>query len=300
MTTQSSEIVKNSIPNDREKELFNKTGYIGPFILTDTSSVERLRQTIVTSSKIAQRLMSTRSAHIVSKPIFKVATDLSILDRVSNLLGPDLLLWMGQVLVRNPGSSYVIWHIDKINYAVNGVHLTMAISDMNIRNGCLQVIPGTHNYKENLAEYAKKGECDRYNAESMVQLADRLHPENAPHQIVSLDLKPGEYFFTKGGLWHGVTKNQTQEQRIALVARYMKPEVNSREIEKYDGGNPDKPAIREGGSLPCNLVRGKDNYKLNTLYQPPVTKFQIMFNTFGLSWIFLNTIISRIKSSKSR
>ncbi len=299
MTTQSSEIEQNFISNYSQKELFHKNGYLGSFSLTDTSSVKKLRETVESSSEIAQRLMSTRSAHIVSKPIFKVATDSSILERVSNLLGPDLLLWMGQVLVRKPGSSYVIWHIDELNYALNGVHLSMAISDMNIRNGCLQVIPGTHNYKENLAEYVKKGECDRYSAESMVQLADRLHPENAPHQIVSLELKSGEYFFTKGGLWHGVTKNQTQEQRIALVARYMKPEVNSRKIEKYDGGNPDKPAIREGGSLPCILVRGTDNYKLNTLYQPPTNKFQIMFNSFGLIWIFLNTMISRIKSSKS-
>ena len=299
MSNQSYAIINSSISNDKEREFFDKNGYLGPFSLTDTSSVEKLRETVANSSAIAQRLMSTRSIHIVSKPIFKVATDISILDRVSNLLGPNLLLWMGQVLVRNSGSSYVTWHIDELNYAVNGVHLSMAISDMNIRNGCLQIIPGTQNYKDNLAEYAKKGECDRYSAESMVQLADRLHPENAPHQIVSLEMKPGEYFFTKGGLWHGVTKNQTQEQRIALVARYMRPEVNSKEIEKYDGGNPNKPAIRQGKSLPCILVRGKDNYKLNTLYQPPITKFPIIFNSFGLIWIFLNTMISRIKSSKS-
>lgn len=266
MTTKLSEIVTNSILNDTQKKFFLENGYIGSFSLPDNSSVTKLRQTIEQSSDKLRLLMESSAVHLFSRPIFTIATEPSILDCVSVFLGPDLLLWMGQVIFKKPQDGSTFWHIDKVNYAVGGVHASVAITDMAINNGCLQVIPGTHKYKDNLEEYANKGECDLYNAESIVQLADRLHPENAPHQIVPVEMKAGEYFFTKGGLWHGVTANQTEKLRLGLVVRYMRPDVNSEKVT--------------GRGLSCILVRGEDNYKLNTLYKPSLSKLHIMYNKF--------------------
>ena len=266
VTTQLSKIVENSILNDTQKQFFLKNGYVGPFSVPNNLSVTKLRHTIKKSSQKSQLLMEGSTAHVFSIPIFKIATEASILNKVSSLLSPDLLLWMGQVIFKQPGDSPTFWHIDKVNYAVDGVHASIAITDMTINNGCLQVIPGTHKYKDDLEEYVNKRECDLYNAESIVQLADRLHPENAPHQVVPIEMKAGEYFFTKGGLWHGVTANQTEKLRLGLVVRYMRTDVNSEQVI--------------GRGLSCILVRGKDKYKFNTLYQPCLSQFHIMYNRF--------------------
>ena len=283
MNVKSSQIISNSIMNDNQKKFFADNGYVGPFSLSSNSSVIELKQSIGDSSENAKLLMSERFAHIISKPVFKLATEPSILDSVSSFLGSDLLLWIGQVVFKKPGDGLTFWHIDEINNAVGGVHVSVAITDMNIDNGCLQVIPGTHKYQDDLREYVNKGECDPYSSESIVQLADRLHPENAPHQIVSLEMKTGEYFLDMGGLWHNALANQSEKLRLGLVARYMRPDVCSEKACNLDR------------SLPCILVRGEDNYKLNTLHQAPLTKLNIMRSKIYHEYIYQNLRKSLLK-----
>jgi hypothetical protein len=60
--------------------------------------------------------------------------------------------------------------------------------------------------------------------------------------------------------------NQTEKVRLGLVARYMRTDVSSTK------------ACNRNSSLPCILVSGEDNYQLNTLYQAPLNKLQIMQN----------------------
>lgn len=267
MNTELSPINPNYILDDNQKKFFADNGYVGPFSLPDYSSAIELIQSIIDSSESERfKFMLARDSHIFSQPVFELVTEPSILDSVSSILGSDLLLWIGEVIRKKPGDGLTFWHIDEINYAVGGVHVSVAITDMNINNGCLQVIPGTHKYKDDLTEYANKGELNPYSSESIVQLADRLHPENAPHQIVPIEMKSGEYFLDKGGLWHSALANQTQNVRLGLVARYMRPDVSS---EKAGNLNY---------SLPCILVRGRDKNRLNTLYKPPINKLQIMHN----------------------
>ena len=267
MNNQLFEIIPNSNLNDNQKQFFAQNGYIGSFSLPDNLSVTNLKHSIECSSENARVLFAPeRLSHIISNPVFKLATEPSILDGVASCLSLNSLLWIAEVMIKNPGDGLTLWHIDETNYAVGGIHVSVAITDMNTNNGCLQVIPGTHKYQDDLNEYAKKGECDLYSTESIVQLADRLHPENAPHQIVSLEMKAGQYFFTKGGLWHCALGNQTEKVRLALVARYMRTDVSSEKACNLDY------------SLPCILVSGEDNHKLNTLYKPPLNKLQIMQN----------------------
>ena len=267
MKNQLSRTFPNPILNDNQQKKFVKNGYIGPFSLPDCSSVTKLRHRIEQSSEYERSLlMPQRFSHIISKPVFELTTESYILDGVSSLLGHNVLLWVAEVMFKTSDKGMTVWHVDEINYAVGGVHLSVAITDMNLENGCLQVIPGTHKYLDNLQEFVNKGECDRSSSESMVRLADRLHPENAPHRVVPVEMKAGQYFFTKGGLWHCAVANQTDKIRLSLVARYMRTDVNSAK------------ARNQKDSLPCVLVRGEDNDRLNTLYKPPLSKLKIMHN----------------------
>ncbi len=274
----------NAIAQESQRAFFQANGYLGPFSLENNSSVKDLRQAIEREQQqlpnrlftpVWQKLSSSRKAHVLSRLVFEVSTETSILNNLTYLLGPNLLLWIGSVLCREPGSAGVSWHVDQVNAEVNGVHLSVAISDMTLSTGCLQVILGSHKYQlstRDLIQMAKRQECDVNNAESMRSLADRLHPENAPHQIVSIEMQAGQYFFTKGGLWHNVVPNRTDEQRMSLVCRYMSPEINSQELL--------------GKSLPCILVRGKDNYKVNKLYRPPSRIWQnnMLINEIINAW----------------
>lgn len=254
-------------------EFFQENGYAGPFSLPSSSlTTENLLLAMESSQKLFKgvidkgldRLVFYRKHHIFYHHVFALVTEDCILEDVANILGPNLLLWIAEMRPRHPNNKGQAWHIDQANYQVGGVHVSIAINEMNQQNGCLQVIPKTHQYhisSQELAERSRKGECNLNNAESMALLADKLHPENAPHQVVSAEMKGGQYFFTKGGLWHGVPPNSSQGTRFSCLARYMTPDVPSH--------------------LPSILVKGVDDYNLNTLYKPPskVLANNLLFNS---------------------
>ncbi len=259
--------------SDMDLQFFNENGYIGPFSISDYSRFLNLKKTVDNLDGFPGKFLNSlankfprstrdpiqsRMAHILSKESFDLVTESTVVDKVSSILGPDLLLWMASVVGREPGSQKS-WHIDLVNAVVDGVHASVAVTDMNLSNGCLRLIPGTHKYKIDPHKVKDSEEYDFRSPESMLCLADRLHPENAPHKLVPMELKAGQFFLMKGFLWHGVGINQSSEKRLSIIGRYMQPSIAGIDLHndsKYK-------------QLPCILVRGKDNYKLNKLYSPP-------------------------------
>lgn len=253
-----------------EHMFFKENGYTRPFSLANPKNIETLANAIKQFGRRKKTLKFSilsppygdRKAHIFSKLVFDLATDAAILSALSSCLGEDILLWLGQVITRKPKSKGQFWHIDQINWEVDGVHASIAITDMTLENGCLQIIPKTHLYNLSQADLeakAKLADASLWDGEAMVALADQLHPENAPHQLVSLEVKAGQSFLTKGGLWHGVPRSTSDQPRGALVARYMGPNIAGKEA---------------GRPLPCILISGQDIEQKNTLCHPPQSWFQ--------------------------
>lgn len=254
---------------------FEKEGFVGPFNLGQTASLVALRNAMSEETEASQGqdtdhqttqnpIMDRRIAHTTSKLVYDLSTESKILDDVADFIGSNLLFWMAETIVREPGhdghiveTTGQIWHIDVINGWIKGVHTSIAVTDMTMKNGCLLVIPGTHKYDADLPALEKAGECDLTDAESLLKLADKMHPENAPHQIKAIEMKAGQYCFTRGGIWHGVSQNNDSRTRFGLVARFARPDV---EIRNF-AGNP----------FPCILVRGEDSHQLNVLKNPPET-----------------------------
>lgn len=252
---------------------FEKEGFVGPFDLGQTASLVAVRDAMSkeieasqgqhTSSQPTQSpIMDRRIAHTTSKLIYSLSTESPILDDVADFIGSNILFWMAETIVREPGhdghiveKTGQIWHIDVINGWIKGVHTSIAVTDMTMKTGCLLVIPGTHKYDADLRALEKAGECNLTDAESLLRLADKMHPENAPHQIKALEMKAGQYCFTRGGIWHGVSQNNDSRTRFGVVARFARPDV---EIKNF-AGNP----------IPCIIVRGEDSHQLNLLKNLP-------------------------------
>jgi len=249
-----------------DKIFFIENGYSRAFALSDRAALNKLKQAIEQQQwlKLRNQLLHktsdndffpAKTAYLSSQLVCDLATESAILEGVADLLGPDLLLWVGETITRAPFNSGQQWHIDATNAFVGGIHASIAITDMNMKNGCLRVIPKTHTYGVDPWHLAKKGECDLSDDASLLRLADRLHPENAPHSVEPVEVSSGEVFLTKGGLWHSVGPNHTLKTRMAMVARYAQPQV--------------KVTYPLGRKIPCILVRGEDRYGLNQLYPRP-------------------------------
>ena len=258
-------------------DFFHENGYVGPFTLNDASLTRKVKSSwdFANVLRISSKFHNTtRDLHLYSSILYDIARSSELIDKVNLMLGSDLLLWTDHVLSRPPGNPGQAWHVDQTNYEVGGVHATISLTEMNRQNGCLKVIPGTHRYgisDYDLREFARQGRVDLEDEQSVATLADELFPENAPHPVVAVETMPNQYFFTKGGLWHGVSTNNSDKRRCAMVARYSTPD---KEV-KHAHTTPYK--------LPCVLVSGNNAGTANDIYQPPNSLFK---NFMGLNyWI---------------
>src|SRR5262249_29699844 len=100
-----------------------------------------------------------------------------------------------------------------------------------------------------------------------VRLADEIAPWHAPHAVKHMELRPGQFFLTWGGLWHGVGANHTKSPRVAAVARYARTDMECRDYGFNDF------TIEKGEKLPCLLVSGKDDFGLNDIREAPQDDF---------------------------
>lgn len=268
-----------------EIEFFERFGYVGPFDLPQAdfrAFTDRRLDSIrrrVDDGSIAfygtQKGVDTkgqqghlshfqrRNQHLISKSLVALVTTPAILQRVSALIGPDVLLWVAHVMGRTPGEVGQRWHIDPLNMYVRGIHVSLAITDMTTDNGCLKVIPRTHLYRASPDAAIAAGTVAQHDDQEWVRFADAVAPWHAPHEVKLLQLRAGQFFFMWGGIWHAVGPNQTATSRVACVARFARTDMNCRAYGPRDNH------IESGDPLPCLLVSGEDRFGLNHVHQPP-------------------------------
>lgn len=255
-----------------------RTGYLGPFDITDANAVDALRaqaergagsdvvsRTLKRLKLGPSRTLRQRDSHTRSPELYRLASSPDIVERVAAVLGPDLLLWIGIVISRLPGNGGQDWHRDRISLKVDAIHVSVALTEMTISNGCTKVVPSTHDYGESLQRSRKDGLCDLAADGSVTAFADATHPANAPHEVVDVELRPGQFFMARAGFWHAVPANGSDAPRHVMVARYMRPD---RVGQHWSDDDSEETIVRSGG-LPCVLVRGEDRHGLNRLYPPP-------------------------------
>jgi chlorinating enzyme len=256
-----------------EIEAFQRDGYVGPFDLPEAlvapyctnqfsrSVVDHLMAEVSAGADaFSDRL---RNQHLFSRSLCDLASEEGLLARLSSILGPDVLLWVGHVAPRWPNQQGHPWHIDADNKFIRGVHVSIALGDNHEENGCLQLIPGSHAYRASLTAAERISRIDRTSSSSVVAYADRIAPHNAPHRAVPMTLRRGQYFLMAEGMWHFVDRNASPDWRINVIARYARTDVACRNY------GYDESVICPGDPLSCILVRGTDEFHLNRLAPYP-------------------------------
>ena len=162
------------------------------------------------------------NGQIVIPLLHRIATAPSILDAVTPILGPNLLVWSVELFIKEPGSRKLVsWHQDITYWGMGETdeELTawLALSDVSVDAGCMRFIPGSH-------------------ANSIVAHADTLDDDNLlsrGQEIADVDearavhrpLRPGEMSFHHGRTFHASGPNLSDDRRIGVAIRYVTPEV---------------------------------------------------------------------------
>lgn len=151
----------------------------------------------------------------------------AILDQVSAILGPNLLVWSVELFIKEPGSEAVVsWHQDITYWGMGETdeELTawVALSDVSVEAGCMRFLPGSHAQ----SIVAHEDTFDENNLLSRGQEIAGVDEAKAVHG----PLKPGEMSFHHGRCFHASGPNRSQDRRIGLAIRYVTPEVRQSEI----------------------------------------------------------------------
>ena len=148
----------------------------------------------------------------------EVARTPGIVEMVSQVLGPDIALWNSSLFAK-PASDgkRTPWHQDGQYWPIRPLAtctVWIAIDDSTTENGCLRVIPGSHN-GQRLRAHRKIDATDAtLNQELLASEYDEA-------QAADLVLKAGQMSLHDVFLLHGSEPNDSPRPRRGMTLRFM-------------------------------------------------------------------------------
>ena len=188
-----------------------------------------------------------------SNEFLKLAQDPEIVEMVSQIIGPDVILWGCHIFCKPAGDGYETpWHQDGHYWPIRPLAtctVWVALEESVIENGCLRVIPQSHSNKT-LHTHLRE---DREDLTLNLRTASDAFEEN---DAVDIQLQPGQMSLHDVYMIHGANKNTSAKRRTGVALRYMPgSSVFERNLNPADGktGVPVAFATR-----PIWLLRGSD------------------------------------------
>ena len=263
--------------DDREIARFEHEGWVGPFDLLSEEQCADLgpelercfAQTrgyfypdrIEPGRSYYDKTPWFQSLHALSPMISSIGQRREIVDRVTQLLGEDVLLWGGIRFGQGPGES-LHWHTDTEFDHVEGVSIWLGAQNVTPDNA-LKIIPGSETLQPDPERLQSDGELtmeDLVSDDLALSLARKRLPDA---RIVRPAVRDGQFFIFKGKLWHA-SDNPAGDYRIAMGLRYSPASCAVRTPLTYL-----HPIQWDPTPPPCILVNGENRYDHNRIIEPP-------------------------------
>ena len=196
------------------------------------------------------------NAHLIFTLVSDLARNPEILDVVSSLLGPDLLVWSAEFFIKEANTDKIVsWHQDLTYWGLgptdDEVTAWLALTPATKESGCMRFVPGSH--KNTLLDHN-----DTFAEDNLLSRGQELSVEVDETQTVDIELQPGEISLHHGRIFHASGPNVTNERRIGLAIRYIRPEVQQQVAAKDY----------------AMVVRGWDRFGHFVPVAPPIRDFE--------------------------
>jgi non-heme Fe2+,alpha-ketoglutarate-dependent halogenase len=284
---------------------FHRHGYLGPFRVYDPDEMTRLwkrerlrlmdRSYAVYKDKVAasgNTNLSNYDRHLDSDMLASHIIRPEIVDRVTSILGPDVLCWRTEFFPKYPGDEGTDWHQadtfanasgkpqiiwpDEVKDFGGTLTVWTAFTEANEDTGCLQFIPGTHQtmfYDETKQMHYDPAAINTTEKEGTrrgffgydyrdLQIEQDWRPDES--KAISMIMRPGEAVVFWSTLMHASLPHsgKTNQLRLGFAARYVPTCVqvypDTDEIVEYGG----RVSLRDFGSV---LVAGNNDYSHNRM-----------------------------------
>jgi non-heme Fe2+,alpha-ketoglutarate-dependent halogenase len=291
-------MTKNFTLTEAEVASFRANGFIGPFTVYQPEEMRaewkkrRLRM-LDRSNAVYQdeaavsgvTNISNYDRHLDDEFLARHICRPEIVDRVSSLLGPDVLCWRTEFFPKYPGDEGTDWHQADTFANASGqpqivwpedreyggtITVWTAFTEANIDNGCLQFIPGTHrsmNYDETKRMAYRPEQVNAKSKDGVargffgydyreLQIDPNFKPDESKAR--SMVMRPGQCIIFWSTLMHASHPHsgKTQEMRMGFASRYVPSHVrvypNTDYVEEYGG----KVSLERYGAV---VVAGVNN-----------------------------------------
>jgi non-heme Fe2+,alpha-ketoglutarate-dependent halogenase len=305
-----------------ELDQFQRDGFIGPFDLYEPEEMARNLQAL------RPKLLNTKKSVYGEGKTVSGVTNLSnydrhldvdflaehiarpeIVDRVSSLLGPDVLCWRSEFFPKYPGDEGTDWHqADNFSNVAGSKHpqivwpedaefggtitVWTAFTEATVDMGCLQFIPGSHmsmNYDESktmdynpdlINKVDKSGVRRGFFGYDYRQL--QKDPDWKPDEAnaVSQVMRQGQFIIFWSTLMHASHAHAglTDSMRLGFAGRYLPTSVqvypNSDSLAEFGGS----ASLEKFGNV---LVSGSDVYGHNRFADHTVNGYRFPVRTVG-------------------
>jgi non-heme Fe2+,alpha-ketoglutarate-dependent halogenase len=288
---------------EQEVAGFHERGYFGPFTVYEADEIKRLwrrerlrlmdRSDAVYDDGDAQAgntNIANYDRHLDSVFLADHICRPEIVDRVSSVLGPDVLCWRSEFFPKYPGDEGTDWHqADTFAFASGkpqimwpesekefGGTITVwtAFTEASEDTACLQFIPGTHHtmyydetkglhyQPEKINNQAKDGVKRGFFGYDYRDL--QKDPDWTPDvsRAVSMVMRPGEAVMFWSTMMHASKPHSApdKDMRLGFASRYVPTCVqvypDTEDVEEYGG----RVSLSQYGTV---LVAGTDIYTHN-------------------------------------
>ncbi len=233
---------------------YERDGYVsGVDILSATEAAEH--RAALEQAEMARGPMHYKAkVHTIMRSPLALATHPNVLDVVEALIGPDILLYDVEYIIKEPRTeSHVSWHQDLTFWGLDDdaqVSLWLALSPATAQSGCMRMIPGSHLS----GRINHRTTDDQNNVLLQGQTVDGVD-EAAANMC---PLQPGQASFHHGWTLHASMPNLSDDRRIGLNAQYLAPHVRQTKHDKDS----------------AMLVRGEDRYRHFGVDRPACADFE--------------------------
>ena len=210
--------------NDHQVRQYQQNGWVSPIDIYDAGEIADIRGELEKAENNWPDALSgpgRNNAHLVLPVLDRIAHEPRILDAVEQLIGHDILITSTTLFIKDPHTKgYVSWHQDARYVGLephNWVTAWLAITDVNEENGCMYMLPGSH--EQPLVDHD-----DTYGEDNILTRGQTIHGVDEASTVPVL-LKAGQLSLHHPRVIHGSGANSSSRRRIGFA------------IQSYVGGD---------------------------------------------------------------
>ena len=254
---------------DEQAEFYREQGYlVVPDLVTpaeletlkrDTADLARGKypceqlQTLpqdMSDAEALRKILCIHQPHYISPVMLDFVKHRGMAEIMSRIVAPNVKCMQSMLFVKPPGFQGQAWHQDEIYIPTRDRSLCggwIAIDDATIENGCLWIIPGSHQTGY-LYPQKPHGQNDEFDfAQESYGFDDSAE--------IPVEVKAGTVVFFNGYLLHRSRKNRSASSyRRVLVNHYM----NAYSLLPWSIEKGEHPAMADRRSVV--MVAGEDPY----------------------------------------